>query len=62
MVSSSKWIVAGLAGAGASVAFAEPAFAAGAMRSTGYVIQQLVNACLVGALYSLDTGKVEIIA
>jgi branched-chain amino acid transport system permease protein len=53
MVSSSKWIIAGLAGAGASVALSEPAFADSAMRSTGYVIQQLVNACLVGALYSL---------
>lgn len=32
---------------------AEPAFADSAVRSTGYVIQQIVNACLVGALYSL---------
>lgn len=31
----------------------EPALAQSAVRSTGYVVQQLVNACLVGALYSL---------
>lgn len=53
MVSSSKWIAIFLAGAGASTFLAEPAFAESAVRSTGYVIQQLVNACLVGALYSL---------
>lgn len=32
---------------------AEPALAESATRSTGYIIQQLVNASLVGALYSL---------
>jgi branched-chain amino acid transport system permease protein len=53
MVSSSKWIVAGMTGAAAAVLLAEPAFASSAMRSTGYVIQQVVNASLVGALYSL---------
>ncbi len=53
MVSSSKWILAGLTGAGTCLALAEPAFAQSAVRSTGYVLQQLVNAALVGALYSL---------
>lgn len=53
MVSSSKWIVATLAGAGACLLLAEPASAQSVVRSTGYVLQQLVNACLVGALYSL---------
>jgi len=53
MVSSSKWIVACLAGAGAALGLAEPALAESTTRSTGYVIQQLVNASLVGALYSL---------
>lgn len=53
MVSSSKWIVRLLAGAGAPLLLAEPAFAESALRSTGYVIQQMVNASLVGALYSL---------
>ncbi len=53
MVSSSKWIVASLAGAGAALALADPALADSTTRSTGYVVQQLVNAALVGALYSL---------
>lgn len=53
MISPSKWIVGFIAGAGASVLLAEPAFAASAVRSLGYAIQQLVNACIVGALYSL---------
>lgn len=53
MVSPSKWIVPGLAGAGTLLFLSEPALAQGAIRSTGYVIQQMVNASLVGALYSL---------
>lgn len=53
MVSSSKWIVGLFTGAGAFILFAGPAFADSAVRSLGYAIQQLVNACLVGALYSL---------
>jgi branched-chain amino acid transport system permease protein len=53
MVSPSKWIVPVLAGAGSLLCLSEPAFAQSAMRSTGYAVQQLVNASLVGALYSL---------
>ena len=52
MVSPSKWIIAGL-GAGIVLGLSEPAFAQSAMRSTGYAIQQVMNASLVGALYSL---------
>jgi branched-chain amino acid transport system permease protein len=51
MVSPSKWIVPVLAGA--VLFLPEPALAESTTRSTGYVIQQLVNASLVGALYSL---------
>jgi branched-chain amino acid transport system permease protein len=53
MVSPSKWIVPGLAGLGSFLLLSEPALAQSAIRSTGYVVQQLVNASLVGALYSL---------
>jgi len=53
MVSPSKWIVPGLAGLGAFLFLSEPALAQSAVRATGYVIQQTVNASLVGALYSL---------
>src|SRR5262245_50947592 len=52
MVSPSKWIVPGVAGAWIFL-LSEPALAQGAIRSTGYVVQQMVNASLVGALYSL---------
>ena len=53
MVSSSKLIVASLTGAGAAFLLAEPALAESTTRSTGYVVQQVVNASLVGALYSM---------
>ena len=53
MVSPSKWIVPTLAGAGAFLLLSEPALAESALRSTGYAIQQVMNASLVGALYSL---------
>lgn len=52
MVSPSKWILAAL-GAGTVLCLSEPAFAQSALRSTGYAIQQVMNASLVGALYSL---------
>jgi branched-chain amino acid transport system permease protein len=53
MVSPSKWIIPGLAGLGSFLLLSEPVLAQGAIRSTGYVVQQMVNASLVGALYSL---------
>ncbi|MGE0005939.1 MAG: branched-chain amino acid ABC transporter permease [Parvibaculaceae bacterium] len=53
MVSPSKWIVPGLTGAGAFLLLSEPALAQSAWHSTGYAVQQVVNASLVGALYSL---------
>jgi branched-chain amino acid transport system permease protein len=53
MVSPSKWIVPSLAGLGSLLLLSEPALAQSAIRSTGYVVQQMVNASLVGALYSL---------
>ncbi|MGE0239668.1 MAG: branched-chain amino acid ABC transporter permease, partial [Parvibaculaceae bacterium] len=43
----------GLVGAGAFLLLSEPALAQSALRSTGYAVQQVVNASLVGALYSL---------
>jgi branched-chain amino acid transport system permease protein len=53
MVSPSKWIVPSFAGLGSLLLLSEPALAQSAIRSTGYVVQQMVNASLVGALYSL---------
>lgn len=53
MVSPSKWILPGLCGAGAVLFLPDPAFAQSAVRSAGYVLQQSINAGLVGALYSL---------